>query len=192
MKTRKRHITVIRLTGLVSGAMLALLPFAPGLQAQQTAPLELTLTSNGGDNRYGDYGQMYSTIGEPFGGEEVNGVDNETTWTGFWQILPPPPTGSVHEELEPTASGSTGIMAAVPNPFSSSIAIELGLQSPAHVRLVAYDMVGRPAALLVDGPREAGTLRIGWRPEGMPAGSYLLRLTVNGRELPTYLVHYYR
>lgn len=193
MKTRKHHITLVRLGGLGLGAILILLPVSPELRAQGATALELTITSNGGDNRSGTYGEMYSTIGEPFGGEEVNGVDNETTWIGFWQILPPPsPVGSVREETEPTASESTGIMAAAPNPFSSSISIELGLAASAQVRLVAYDMVGRPAALLMDGPREAGTIRINWRPENMQAGSYILRLTVNGKEFPTHLVHYYR
>ncbi len=192
MKTRTRHIAAAWLGSLGLGATLALVPLSPELRAQAAAPLDLTLTSNGGDNREGGYGEMYSTVGEPFAGEEVNGVDNETTWIGFWQVLTPPATGSVQEELTPAASGPTGIVAALPNPFTSSIGIELGLAAPAQVRLVAYDMVGRPAALLVDGHREAGTIRINWQPEGMQAGSYLLRLTVDGREFPTHLVHYYR
>ncbi len=192
MTTHEHHINRLRRASLGIGAMLALL-FSPfHLLAQGAGALDVTVVSNGGDNRSGDYGEMYSTVGEPVADDEIKVTDDKSTWTGFWQVVPLPAGAGVHEESGPATSDASGILGATPNPFRASIAIELGLRSPAHVRLVAYDMVGRPAALLVDGRREAGTLRLEWRPDGLQTGSYLLRLTVDGQDMPAQLVHYYR
>lgn len=192
MKTLTRYRTRRLMRGCITGS-IGLLLFCAGELAAQTAAIDVAVIANGGDTRSGDYGEMFSTIGEPFAADEVKASDDETTWTGFWQVLPfdTLTTGGVDEDLDPTATGSTGI-SATPNPFSSDLDIEVRLELPGRVRLAAYDMVGRPAVVLLEGRREAGTIRVAWKPEGLESGSYILRLTVDGKELPAQLVQYYR
>ncbi|MDT8324486.1 MAG: hypothetical protein RRA94_10260, partial [Bacteroidota bacterium] len=45
-----------------------------------------------------------------------------------------------------------------------------------YVRLAVYSMQGRRIAVLAEGSREAGRHVAAWNAEGLPAGSYLLRL----------------
>lgn len=149
--------------------------------------------NNGGDTRSGGFGEFFSTIGEPIVSDSLSLIDNETTWTGFWNVVPiSTGTGSVEEETSPGSFASSGIARAYPNPFTSAIDIELQLAARSEVSLVAYDLLGREVERLVDGSREAGTMRITWRPEGLAAGSYLLHLSVDGQMQPAHMVHFYR
>lgn len=191
MKSSTRHSTGwLRLAGLLG---LLALPTSDIL-AQETASIETSIMSNGGDNREGGFGEMYSTIGEPVAADEVQAIDDKSTWTGFWQITPinTDTITGVREVLEPSAAESTGIGRVAPNPFASRLAIEIPLARPGTLRLTAYDMLGREAAVLAEGRREAGTLRIEWEPEGLEAGSYLLQLTVDGEHRASRLVRYFK
>lgn len=193
MKFLIRYRTRRLMRGCITGS-IGLLLFCAGELAAQSAAIDVAVIANGGDMRSEDYGEIFSTIGEPFAADEVKASDDETTWTGFWQVLPLPPedtTMGVEEYVDLSASGATGV-SAMPNPFSSDLDITVRLQSPGMVRLVAYDMVGRPARVLLEGRREAGTIRLAWKPDGLESGSYILRLTVDGNELPAQLVRYYR
>ncbi len=49
-----------------------------------------------------------------------------------------------------------------PNPFNSSTAIEYALPNSSHVRLVIYDLLGRPIKTLVDTQRQAGHFQTIW------------------------------
>jgi len=190
MKSHIRYRNRPWMRGCLAGSF-GLLLLCAGELAAQSAAIDVAVVANGGDNRSGSYGEMFSTIGEPFAGDEVKVTDDESTWTGFWQVLPVGPISGINEEFDPATASATGC-SAVPNPFSSTLDIEVRLAHAGQVRLVAYDIVGRPAAVLLEGRREAGTIHLDWKPGGMQAGSYLLRLTVDGMELPARIVHYYR
>lgn len=66
--------------------------------------------------------------------------------------------------------------APYPNPASGAASLTLAVQQAQHVRVVAYDMLGRRVALLFDGPLEAEqsrTLRLD--ASAMGSGLYVLR-----------------
>lgn len=67
-----------------------------------------------------------------------------------------------------------------PNPFQQQTNVAFSLEQPAHVRLVAYDVLGREVAVLVDGPRATGTYSELLNAGSLPTGIYLLRLETDG------------
>jgi hypothetical protein len=188
MKSAMRHI-IIKGSGAFILAGLGIIMASLTLSAQSA--VETSITSNGGDIRSGSYGELYSTIGEPIA-EDPGIKDDGSTFTGFWQVNNPHPEAGIREEAGSGTFAATNIASATPDPFSTVVSVELRLARYGMVELKAYDLLGREAARLVGGPRDAGALRVEWQPVGLPAGSYLLRLTVNGEEQGTRLVHYYK
>ncbi len=67
-----------------------------------------------------------------------------------------------------------------PNPFNPATRISFDVPRPAHVRLSVFDMLGRKAAVLVDGPMAAGRHTALFEAGGLPSGVYLYRLEANG------------
>ena len=63
-----------------------------------------------------------------------------------------------------------------PNPFNPQTTIRFGLPESAQVRLLVYDVLGRPVRVLVDGTREAGTHEVVFEAGNLPSGTYLVRL----------------
>lgn len=185
-----QHVTARRLAlalFLVAGL------YSMPIRAQQ-AEIEPQTVSNGGEHQEGSFGELFSTIGEPFAGDSVSlDIDGgEATWTGFWNVLPGDTTSGVVEEWAAFGSGSSAITAAAPNPFSDELTVYVRLESPGMVRLTAYDALGRDVQHLIEGPRESGTSRIRWQPEGLTPGTYILRLTVDGLEYPVKTIRYVR
>ncbi len=66
-----------------------------------------------------------------------------------------------------------------PNPFNPSTTIRFSLPARARVNLTIYDVLGRPAATLIEGEEPAGTKSILWSAEGSPSGLYFCRLIVS-------------
>jgi len=156
--------------------------------------IDPSLTSNGGGYLEGPYGDLYATIGEPFAADSISTgiIDNGSTWTGFWQIIPVQGQSSVREEFAAGSAAVTGITRIYPSPFFGELSIDLTMARPGEVSLAVHDLLGRNLGILLQGRREAGTIHMAWRPEGIPAGSYLLRLVVDGKEQGVELVRYYR
>jgi photosystem II stability/assembly factor-like uncharacterized protein len=71
-----------------------------------------------------------------------------------------------------------------PNPFNGSTVLRFELDRPAFVRLRVFDGLGRVAADLVSGVREAGVHRLEWNPSGLPSGLYFGRLEVSDPDSP--------
>ncbi|WP_420454550.1 FG-GAP repeat protein [Rubrivirga sp.] len=71
-------------------------------------------------------------------------------------------------------------VSAAPNPFRDGTAVRFALAAAGRVRLVAYDVLGREVARLVDGPLGAGPHEVRFEGRGLPAGPYLLRLDAGG------------
>lgn len=88
---------------------------------------------------------------------------------------------------EPEAAGADTPEAitldgAYPNPFGASTAIRYTVPSEAHVRLVAFDVLGREVALLADEDVAAGTHTATWTPGPLAAGTYVVRLRARGAD----------
>jgi hypothetical protein len=73
---------------------------------------------------------------------------------------------------------------AFPNPFNPSTKVHFSLSRPGEVRLEAFTLEGRRAAILLQGWRPAGTWSVTWEASGQPSGIYLLRL-VSAAEIRT-------
>jgi hypothetical protein len=68
------------------------------------------------------------------------------------------------------------LLGAAPNPFNPVTRITYSLPERLHVKLAVYDVTGRPAAILVNGVRAAGTHTVEWDARGHASGLYVYRL----------------
>jgi hypothetical protein len=188
MRPMLRHTIPITLATLVL--------LAEGLVAQEAvlaeAAVETPVIASGGGSTGGGGAEVLGTIGQPLGPDSpLAGVDDETIWLGFWAVIPSDPT-SVREERLAGATGRVMIAQIAPNPFVDRVAIDIELARAGHVVVAVHDALGREIARLVDGAREIGGHRILWRPENLPAGSYIVRLEVDGVARGAAPVQHYR
>ena len=65
---------------------------------------------------------------------------------------------------------------AMPNPVRGAARIRIDVPQPATVTVEVFDMLGRLATTVVDGPLTAGRHDLGWQPTGFPSGVYLVRM----------------
>jgi hypothetical protein len=87
-------------------------------------------------------------------------------------------------KLAPALASATGVeasFATYPNPFTDRTTVRFTLTEAADVRLVVYDALGREAAVLVDGYREAGPHEAAFDGTGLPNGTYFALLEAAGR-----------
>lgn len=89
----------------------------------------------------------------------------------FTFVKAPPGAVAAAGTAEPT-------FGAYPNPFVGRTAVRFTLDRAADVRLVAYDGLGREAAVLVDGALEAGPHEATFDGAALPSGTYFVRLEV--------------
>jgi hypothetical protein len=123
----------------------------------------LTLTFQAGDRAPGEY---HSTL-----------VVEDTTGT----VLASVPLTLVVEDTTPgePGPGLGGVTLTVsPNPSRGTATVMLALQRPAHVRLVAHDVLGRAVGELADESMGAGTHAMAFDSAALPAGIYVLRAVV--------------
>jgi hypothetical protein len=89
--------------------------------------------------------------------------------------------GRVSNEPTPGLPARFELAESYPNPFAQTTTIRFALAEAAPVTVVAYDLLGREVARLLDGePREAGWHETIWTAEGLAAGVYVVRLTSGG------------
>lgn len=69
-----------------------------------------------------------------------------------------------------------GFSGAAPNPFRSSTTFRFALNASAHVRIAAYDLLGREVAVLANNFHDAGTHSATLRAESLPAGTYIVQM----------------
>lgn len=72
-------------------------------------------------------------------------------------------------------------MRSMPNPFTGSTTIRLGMDHPGDVQLVVMNALGEQVALLHDGRVEAGEHELRFDAAGLPAGIYFARLESGGK-----------
>ncbi len=87
---------------------------------------------------------------------------------------------------EPTASATSRVNAsesvfalgqAYPNPSRSGVTVPVSVGEAGHLRLVAFNVLGREVAVLLDDPVEAGRRAVSFDGAGLPSGTYLVRAT---------------
>jgi serine protease AprX len=62
-----------------------------------------------------------------------------------------------------------------PNPFNSSVRVELSSALSMPVKVAVYDILGRKVADLFEGQVQGGSHQVLWRPEGIASGCYWVR-----------------
>jgi hypothetical protein len=67
-----------------------------------------------------------------------------------------------------------------PNPFNPVTNINFSIPKSGFVSLKIYDMIGREAAVLVNGELTAGNYTFGWNAENTASGIYFYTLSSGG------------
>jgi len=70
-----------------------------------------------------------------------------------------------------------------PNPFNPATLIRFSLQSSHVTRLTVYDLMGREIAVLVNGPKAAGTHSIEFDASHLASGVYMYELVADGTRI---------
>jgi parallel beta-helix repeat protein len=79
--------------------------------------------------------------------------------------------------------GHFKLAGAYPNPFNPSTTIAFELERPGLATLTIYNALGAEISRLVDGQLSTGSHTATWDAGNLPSGSYLYRLTVDGKTL---------
>ena len=100
-------------------------------------------------------------------------------------------TRGIESQREPLPSAFT-MTQNVPNPFSGTTSISLGIPKLTHVRLDVFDLLGRRLATLVNRELGPGTHAVKWNPNsveaGIKPGIYVCRMTAEGFRMQRKLV----
>jgi hypothetical protein len=90
-------------------------------------------------------------------------------------------------ESDPTTGPSSfELLPAYPNPFNPSTSIPFQLGRGAHIRLEAFDLLGRRVAVVANAWHDAGRHFVSFDASGLASGLYMIRLTaVAGRNVHT-------
>ncbi|ACY47234.1 HAF repeat-containing protein [Rhodothermus marinus] len=101
-------------------------------------------------------------------------------------LLHAPITTATETALLPEAPA---LLTPAPNPFAAATTIRYDLPAPTTVRLEVVDLYGRTVAVLVDGPRPAGSHYLYYQPDHLAGGLYFLQLTVGARRFHQKMVY---
>lgn len=80
-----------------------------------------------------------------------------------------------------TAPARFDLLSAYPNPFNPNVQFRFSLNSSANANLSVFDVNGRLVAELINAKISAGSHSVDWNAENLSAGSYVARLTVDGK-----------
>ncbi len=68
-----------------------------------------------------------------------------------------------------------------PNPFNPTTTISFQLDTPSRIKLVVYDITGRPVSALINQSYSSGRHQISFEAGNLPSGQYFYSLTANGQ-----------
>jgi hypothetical protein len=77
------------------------------------------------------------------------------------------------------------LMDAYPNPFNPSTTLRFALPKEAAVKLEVFDLNGRRVFLAADRPFAAGFHTVAFDASNLASGTYLYRLSVDGKSIST-------
>ncbi len=94
----------------------------------------------------------------------------------------------------PTASAEPSMpdaieLKAFPNPFRSSTQIAFSCEASQYVRLSVFDLRGQELEVLINKTLSAGEHVYSYSPDGLPAGTYAVRLQLGNGQAATRLVN---
>lgn len=95
---------------------------------------------------------------------------------------------SVANERQGDLPSGFALHQSVPNPFNARTTISYDLPTPAPVRLIVFDGLGREVRLLESGQRTAGRHEVHFDAGPLPSGTYFYRLEADGRSLSGRMV----
>ena len=72
------------------------------------------------------------------------------------------------------------VTAPAPNPVATTAHLVLDLRAPSTVRVDVFDAIGRPVAVLLNGPLAVGRHVVAIDAQGLAPGPYLARVTADG------------
>lgn len=92
--------------------------------------------------------------------------------------------------VAPAAENTAARLAlnSYPNPFSRSSIITFRIEENGPAHLSVYDLMGKQVAVLVNGNLSTGYHRITFDPQQLAAGTYLLKLVYNGKNITKMIV----
>jgi CubicO group peptidase (beta-lactamase class C family) len=109
---------------------------------------------------------------------------NEEIWKRLNRVF-----GATGVDAEREAAGEDGMtMGSYPNPFNASTVINAQLSTAGWVKLAVYDPLGREVAVLDEGYRGPGELRVSWEARGLASGFYVCRLRSGQRSITRALI----
>lgn len=89
------------------------------------------------------------------------------------------PATDVSTEHDLALSRAFALHMNAPNPFNTTTTLSYHIESPSHVRLEVFDMLGRSVEVLVDEHQAVGTHRALFDASLLPSGTYLYRLSAD-------------
>lgn len=88
----------------------------------------------------------------------------------------------------PAAPARASLSQNSPNPFNPSTTIRFELADAGPVELAVYDLSGHKIAVLAEGLHAAGGHTVGWKPDRLASGVYLIRLVAGETRLERSMV----
>ena len=98
----------------------------------------------------------------------------------------PDPATSVNDNK--TSLMSFSLNQNYPNPFNPSTTISYSIVNRGNVSLKVYDMLGKEAAVLVNGEKEAGNYELSFNASGLSSGIYIYELRSAGNLLTKKMI----
>jgi hypothetical protein len=161
--------------GAPSGQLFVATPNNAGLWAFETLPL--VGAPDGTIARY------ILALGQDAAGEVyVLTTDNAGPSGATGRLFRIAPEGTAVEG-GPREEGRARLEPAAPNPFAGATTLRYALAAPGRVALTVTDVLGREVRRLADGEVAAGTHAVRFDARGLPAGTYLVRLAVEGEDV---------
>ncbi len=85
-----------------------------------------------------------------------------------------------HVNIDRKPALPTASLVGYPNPFNSSLHVQMALPNAGYVHAVVYDITGRQVATLADGVFAAGYRELSWNANGLASGVYIVRMEAQG------------
>ncbi len=109
---------------------------------------------------------------------------SQSYWFAFRVVREPESDAllSVEDETIPIPD-EFRIVSAYPNPFNSSVSVEVAIPQAGNTAICVFDVLGREVAQLQRGPLHAGTHQVVWNADDVASGTYLLRVNWQNQEM---------